>query len=112
MEKANEITLIAMSYFGGKAVVKFSEDGWDVVSDDRKAQDRYLHLDASAPGGIPDDLTEPVKIQLMRYLYKHHHDLPGLGVPPQIKYFRGYSLDDVERLGNDGEHGYYNQVTK
>ena len=55
MEKANEITLIAMSYFGGKAVVKFSEDGWDVVSDDRKAQDGYLHLDASAPGGIPDD---------------------------------------------------------
>lgn len=112
MEKANEITLIAMSYFGGKAVVKFSEDGWEVVSDDRKAQDGYLHLDASAPGGIPDDLTEPVKIQLMRYLYKHHHDLPGLGVPPQIKYFRGYSLDDVERLGNDGEHGYYNQVIK
>ena len=96
MEKANEITLVALSCSGGKAVVKFTERGWDVLSDDRKVKDGYLHLDAAAPGGIPDDLTEPVKIQLMRYLYKHHHDLPGLGVPPQAKYFRGYSLDDLE----------------
>nr|DAF38622.1 MAG TPA: hypothetical protein [Caudoviricetes sp.] len=112
MEKANEITLVALSCSGGKAVVKFTERGWDVLSDDRKVKDGYLHLDAAAPGGIPDDLTEPVKIQLMRYLYKHHHDLPGLGVPPQAKYFRGYSLDDLERLGNDGERGYYNMVIK
>ena len=112
MEKANEITLIALSYFGGKAVIKFTEGGWDVLSDDRKVKDGYLHLDAAAPGGIPDDLTEPVKIQLMRYLYKHHPDLPGLGVTPQAKYFSGYSLDDVERLGNDGERGYYNLVIK
>ena len=112
MEKANEITLVALSCSGGKAVVKFTERGWDVLSDDRKVKDGYLHLDAAAPGGIPDDLTEPVKIQLMRYLYKHHHDLPGLGVPPQAKYFRGYSLADLERLGNDGERGYYNMVIK
>ena len=49
MEKANEITLIALSYFGGKAVVKFTAGGWDVLSDDRKVKDGYLHLDAAAP---------------------------------------------------------------
>lgn len=85
----------------------------DRADQNREEQkDGYLHLDAAAPGGIPDDLTEPVKIQLMRYLYKHHPDLPGLGGTPQAKYFSGYSLDDVERLGNDGERGYYNLVIK
>jgi len=38
----SEITLIAYSHFGGKQIVKISEENIEIVSDDRDCNDGYL----------------------------------------------------------------------
>lgn len=97
------ITLTAQSYFGGIMTVRFDESGWQIVADTRKVSDGYLHIDDTSPA----DITRALRDTLIRYLYSHGPDMPGLGRTVQVRYFAGLSLAEREAIGNNGRHGVY-----
>jgi hypothetical protein len=103
MEK--ETVLTARSYFGGSCRVKFTEDGYEILSDDREVQEGYLHVYPESAEAI----TEACRDQIIKYFYSHDvwGGEPGLGASPQTQYFGGLSLSDREAIGNKGERGLY-----
>ena len=106
--KSSTTTLKAWRYSRNGAaeayVVEFSEHGYRVVSDDRKNQVSYLHLcDASA-----DKITDACRNKIIKYMFDHPDNLPGIGKTAQHKYFGGLTATDIERIGNGGRKAYYN----
>ena len=99
---ANNLTLIANSYFGGSCTISFDDSSSHVVSDTRRVKDGYLHTSDDSPA----EITTAVRDTLLRYAYISGPDLPGLGDSVQ-KYFSGLSLADCERIGNNGARGIY-----
>jgi len=95
-------------YRGGpleEVVIEFTEQGYEVLSGDpRRIKTAYYHLcDESA-----DEITDACRDQIVKYLFGHSMDLPGIGRPVQWQYFAGLSTADVERIGNEGKKAYYN----
>lgn len=95
-------------YRGGpleEVVIEFTERGYTILSGDpHKIRPTYFHTcDESAP-----EITDACRDQIVKYLFKHSMDLPGIGRPVQWQYFAGLTSADVERIGNDGKKGFYN----
>jgi hypothetical protein len=44
---------------------------------------------------------------MIKYLFNHDRNLPGIGAPPQWRYFKGLKTEDMERIGNDGKKAFY-----
>lgn len=86
--------------------VEFSEEGWRVLKDNRPTGYKptgYLHVnDMSA-----ESITDEVRDEIVKYYYQHPKNLPGIGATPQRQYMRGLSIDDRERIGNDGRSSLY-----
>ncbi len=97
--------LEACSQFGGCCRVKFTENGWECLEDNRDCKDGYLHISNDSA----DAITEPVRNQIVRYFYQHDKGLPGIGATAQQQYFIGLSREDMERIGAGGEVAYYNR---
>lgn len=103
--KATEIILKADSYSGGACEVKFNESGWELINDTRNCKDGYLHITNDAP----EEITEKLCEILIKYLYQHEAGMPGLGATPQSKYLSGYSIEEMEKIGNNGKRAFYNR---
>lgn len=104
--KSAEITLKADSYFGGTCEVKFDENGWELINDTRNGKDGYLHVADNAP----EEITEKLCKNLIKYIYQHEAGIfPGLGATPQSKYLSGYSVEEKEKIGNNGKRAFYNR---
>ncbi len=101
--------LEARSRFGGSCRVEFTETGYTVISDDRKVKVGYLHVCDDSP----ETITEACRDQIIRYFFrpirfdKSADSLPTLGATTQRRYFAGLSIQDIERIGNNGERGFY-----
>ena len=88
-------------------IIEFTEDGWQVIEDTRKPDDKltgYLHWyeDISA-----NEITDAVRDQIIKYYYNHPRNLPGVGATPQKRYMQGLSIEERERIGNGGDAAYY-----
>ena len=90
---------------GEICTVEFTEQGYKVISDARRVKIGYLHIcDESA-----ESVTDACRDQIINYLFNYPQDLPGVGKTPQKQYFAGLTTVDIERIGNKGKKGYYNQ---
>jgi hypothetical protein len=104
---ARATLLRADGHTTGETVIRFDDDGYTVVKDTadriRGRHVGYLHIcEQSAPV-----VTDACRDQMIRYLFDHPPDLPGLGSTPQRRYFAGLSSADLERIGNGGKTAYY-----
>lgn len=98
------VTLQATSYFGGQCTIEFSETGYTVLEDTRKANDGYLHLISDSP----ESITIACRSQLIKYFFNHPKELPGLGGTPQRRYFQNIKdINEFESIGNNGKKGVY-----
>ena len=99
---ANETTLEAI--YGGSCVVKFSESGYEVISDTRSVKVGYLHItDESAA-----DITDECRNQIITYMFSHPDNMPGIGQTTMEQYFAGLTKADVAAIGNNGKKAFYN----
>lgn len=102
--KQTSTKLTSYCYFGGKAVIEFTESGFFVIEDSRESKTGYLHFDENSAG----EITDAVRDQIIRYTVTHPQDLPGVGVTAQQKYFSGLTIKDIEQIGNDGKRVFWN----
>lgn len=115
------ITLVAQSYFGGKAIVRFDETGASLVSDDRSTKDGYLHFEDCAPSDPPSEelkrtlanyfvfnATEPVtNSQLSDFRDERGWALdPGFGHPVCKWAFVGETADSLSQKYGTGKKVY------
>lgn len=87
--------------------IEFTEDGWRVLKDNRPTGYNvcgYLHV---IEGVSAEAVTDAVRDQIIRYYYNHPKNLPGIGATPQTQYMNGLTIEDRERIGNDGALSFY-----
>jgi hypothetical protein len=111
-EEVQETSTTLVAYpgypFKGRAVVRFTEAGWELVEDTRDTTGvGYLHCYFEGDYVAAKTVTEKVRNNIIRYFFKHELSLPGLGASPQEQYFQGLSREDRETIGNDGVKAYY-----
>lgn len=96
-------------YGTGRIIIEFDENGWQVIEDTRSEGHigGYLHLGVAEDEVSSEEITNAVRDNIIKYMYKHPMDLPGLGATPQRQYFDKLTLNDLEAIGNDGEPCYY-----
>jgi hypothetical protein len=109
MEGASEITLRAYNYEGQSATVKFDEEGFKILEDNRECKTGYLHIYDDLP--TPDKISDKLLNVLLQYRYKKVDFLgenpPPLGATVLNKYFKHLSLEEMEKIGNDGKKAFY-----
>lgn len=89
--------------------IEFSPAGWRILKDERKDKNDvfcgYLMDTEDAP-----QTADPAACEsLIKYFFDHPKTLPGVGEFVQKRYLKNYSIQDRERIGNDGEEGLYAQ---
>ena len=92
---------------GCQIVIEFTETGYRVIKDNRPTGyniSGYLHIE---DGVSAEEITDPVRDQIIKYYYNHPQNLPGIGVTPQRQYLKGIGHKEREAIGNNMEQGFY-----